>query len=524
MSESTTLNVETAYGTVSGLVENGIARFLGIPYAAAPRGIKRFAAPEPPASWTGVRAAHTFGATAPQLPPKGKVGELFPNPVVVGEDYLNLNVWTPGPRASGGAGAPVLVWIHGGGFTTGSNAVTAYNGAIFARDGVVCVSVNYRLGIEGFGYVADAPTPANRGLFDQIAALEWVRDNIARFGGDPDNITVAGESAGGMSVLTLLSLGTGLFHKAIVESGSAHSAQTREDATLVTAEVAERLRIEPTAEALAAVPVDDLLLAQEAVSEDIAATTDPERFGASTIASCGLGFMPVIDGELLHRAPIDALAGGAGGEIPLLMGTTTEEFRIFVVPTSLVSWPGEKPFRDRLAAYGVPGDFYDRYAETNVQPYVRTMPSGIACAVLTDRMFRIPTIRAAEARADASAATYLFEFGWRTDTAPNLVGVKLGACHSLPLPFVWDTLDNPDSAMLTGDSPPQELADALHGRWVEFARSGEPAAWAPYDTIQRPVMVFEHNNEPSIEVVNDPRGTERELWKDHLHPTSDDQG
>ncbi|QKV90875.1 carboxylesterase/lipase family protein [Streptomyces sp. NA02950] len=520
MSESTTIHVATAYGTVSGLVENGIARFLGIPYAAAPRGIKRFAAPDPPVSWTGVRAAHTFGATPPQLPMKGKLGELFLNPVVEGEEYLNLNVWTPDPGATG---APVLVWIHGGGFTTGSNAVTAYNGATFARDGVVCVSVNYRLGVEGFGYVADAPVPANRGLLDQIAALEWVRDNIAHFGGDPGNVTVAGESAGAMSVLTLLSLGTGLFHKAIAESGSAQIVQTREDAALVTAEVAERLRIEPTAEALAALPVHDLLLVQEAVSEDIAATADPERFGASTIASCGLVLMPVIDGELLHRAPLDALAEGAGQDTPLLMGTTTEEFRILVVPTSLVGCPDEKPFRDRLAAYGVPADFYDRYAEHDIPPYTRNMPSGIACAVLTDRMFRIPTIRAAEARADATAATYLFEFGWRTDTAPNPLGVKLGACHSLPLPFAWDTLDNPDSAMFTGDSPPQELADALHGRWVEFARTGRPAGWAPYDTIRRPVMVFRRDNEPSNETVDDPRGTERELWKDHLHPSSGGQ-
>ncbi|WP_269856824.1 carboxylesterase/lipase family protein [Streptomyces sp. RPT161] len=515
MSETITI-VETAYGPVSGIVESGIARFLGIPYAAAPQGVQRFAAPEPPARWTGVRAAHEFGATAPQLPVRGKLGELIRNPVVEGDEHLNLNVWTPTP--GGTRSLPVLVWIHGGGFITGSSAVTAFDGATFARDGVVCVSVNYRLGVEGFAYVEDAPAQANRGLLDQIAALEWVRDNIERFGGDPDDVTVAGESAGAMSVLTLLSLDLGLFHKAIVESGSAHIVQTRQDAALVTAEVAERLRVDSTAHALADVPVRELLLAQQAVCDDVATTVNARRFGVSTIAACGLAFMPVIDDTLLHRAPIDATAEGAGHGIPLLMGTATEEFRLFLAPTPLAARPEERPFRDSLRAYGVPADFYDRYAETNAPPYVRDSPLDIACAVLTDRVFRIPSIRVAEARAQAPAPTHLFEFGWRTDSAPNAPGVEFGACHSLPLPFAWDTLDNPDSREFTGLNPPRELADALHSRWVEFARAGELSGWAPYDTSQRPVMVFHRNGQPGNEVVRDPHGNERELWKDHLNP------
>ncbi|MEU1629702.1 carboxylesterase family protein [Streptomyces sp. NPDC020096] len=461
MPETIGIKVETVYGPVSGITENGIARFLGIPYAATPKGIKRFAAPEAPNSWAAVRPAHEFGATAPQLPLKGKLGEFLADPVIEGNEYLNLNVWTPGPDATA---LPVLVWIHGGGFTTGSSARSIYDGATFARDGVVCVSINYRLGVEGFAYIEDASAPANRGLLDQIAALEWVWDNIERFGGDPNNISVSGESAGAMSVLTLLSLNLGLFRKAIVQSSSAHVAQTRQDAAMVTSEIIARLGIEPTAHALADVPVHELLLAQDAVCDDIATTADAQRFGASTIAGCGLAFMPVIDDTLLHHAPIDAIADGAGHDIPLLIGTTTEELRFFVIPTPLAAWSDEKPFRDRLQAYGVPANLYDSYAETDIPPYVRNRPSDIACAVLTDRAFRIPLARVAEARAEAPATTHLFEFGWRSDTAPNTLGIELGACHSLPLPFAWDTLDKPDSRELTGQHPPQELANALHGR------------------------------------------------------------
>ncbi|MER5932002.1 carboxylesterase family protein [Streptomyces sp. NPDC002054] len=511
----------TTFGIVSGRVEDGITRFLGIPYAAAPIGPNRFAAPVPPEPWDGVRAAHAFGPTPPQPPLKGKLGELFPNPVIEGDDWLNLNVWTPGTEA--GLRRPVLVWIHGGAFTTGSSAVTAYNGATFARDGVVCVTVNYRLGVDGFGYIPDAPVPANRGLLDQISALEWVRDNIAGFGGDPDDITLAGESAGAMSVLALLSLDRrGLFHKAIVESGSGHIGQTVEDARLVTAAVAAKLGVGLTAEALAGVDIPELIEKQDEVSDEVAVSADPKRFGASTVAACGMSFMPVIDGELIERLPIDAIRDGAGGSVPLMIGTTAEEFRLFVVPTPLVSLPDADFFRARIAAYGAPADLYDRYAETNVEPYVRNMPSGIACAVLTDRMFRIPACRVAEARFDAPAATYVFEFGWRTPTAPNPARVKLGACHSLPLPFAWDTLDNPDSRAFTGPNPPQELATALHWRWAEFTETGSVAQWPAYDAIQRPVMTFHRNNRPGEEIVSDPRGTERELWKDQLTPVDTD--
>ncbi|MFV0131512.1 carboxylesterase/lipase family protein [Streptomyces sp. HMX112] len=513
MSEQKTVEAETAHGRVSGLVTADGACFLGIPYAAAPTGNLLFAAPVPPQRWPGVRDAHTFGATAPKPPLGGRLGEITSDPDVAGEDCLNLNVWTPDPTASG---LPVLVWIHGGGFTTGSAAVPSYDGATFARDGVVCVSFNYRLGVYGFGHLPDAPAPANRGLLDQIAALTWVRDNIAEFGGDPGNVTVAGESAGAMSILALLSRDDGLFHKAIVQSGTAHLGQTPEDAGKVLKAVADELGTEPTAEALTEVDTEQLLKAQNTVSADISKGPDAVTYGPSTMASCGLSFMPVIDGEVLPRRPIDAIADGAGSGVPLLMGTTTEEFRLFVVTTALVGWNLPVLYSKHLKAYSVPDGSWEEYKKGNTGTYPRNAALGVACALLTDRMFRIPTYRVAEARADADAApTHLYEFGWRSPVTPNRLHVKIGACHSLGLPFIWDTLALPDSQKLTGPNPPQSLATALHQVWTDFAKTGH-VPWAAYDTAKRPVMTYARdNNAGTNQVVEDPRRSEREWWDGH---------
>lgn len=516
MSEQSTVEVETAYGRVSGLVKDGIARFLGMPYARAPIGELRFAAPVEPQPWTGVRTAHEWGATAPKPPLGGRLGEILSDPSVEGDDWLNLNVWTPDPD---GSPLPVLVWIHGGGFTTGSSAVPAYDGATFARDGLVCVTINYRLGVDGFGYMPDAPAPANRGLLDQIAALTWVRENIARFGGDPGNVTVCGESAGAMSVLALLSRDDGLFHKAIVQSGNAHIGQTPQDAALMIGAVADRLGVEATAEALAGVQIEELVKAQSDVSADVSTTANPTTYGASTIASCGMSFLPVIDGDVLPRLPITAIADGAGSRVPLLMGTTTEEFRLFIVTSALVSVLLPGPFKERVKAYGAPNTAYDGYKDNGTAAYPRNAPSGVASAVLTDRMFRIPSYRVAEARTGGGAApTYLYEFGWRSAVTPNDVNVQLGACHSLDLPFAWDTLALPENRKFTGANPPQNLADALHGAWADFARTGQ-VSWKKYDLDERPVMTYRYNNTSADQVVNDPRSGERTLWDGHLDPS-----
>ncbi|MDG4865020.1 carboxylesterase family protein [Streptomyces sp. T-3] len=513
-----TPEVTTEYGTVAGIREDGIARFLGIPYAAPPVGDRRFAEPQPPTVWTGVRDAYAFGPTPPKpaLDPESEMAKLMPEPVIDGDDWLSVNVWTPRPEAD--AGLPVMVWIHGGAFTTGSSAVTGYDGASFARDGVVCVSLNYRLGVDGFAYIEGAECPANRGLRDQEFALQWVRRNIHEFGGDANNITVFGESAGAMSILAHLSRDTGLFHRAIVQSGTAHIAQTVEDAKRVSGAIAKELgKPAATKEHLAGVPMAELIAAQAAVNADVVTNANKEKYGASTIASCGMSLMPVIDGDYLTQAPIAAIAEGAGERVELLLGTNSEEFRLFVMPTWMVAWTDPILFRVRLGQYGVPDGSYARYrdSEYNVEPYKRPKAPGIACAVLTDRMFWIPTIRIAEARSGAAAGTHVYEFGFRSPTEPNEYGIELGASHALELPFMWDTLGNGDSQYLTGAAPPQELADAMHRAWVRFARTGE-TDWAAYDTEARSVMAFWRDNQPQNIVVHDPRSGERLHWEGEL--------
>ncbi len=230
--------VSTSYGTLRGQVRDGVTSFLGIPYAASPTGSLRFRAPVPPEPWSGVREAVAYGATPPKPDYPPPFDTLFAEPNIAGDDWLNLNVWTPDPGASG---LPVMVWIHGGAFANGNSAIPLYDGHAFARDGLVLVSINYRLGVDGFALLPDSP--ANRGLLDQIAALEWVRSNISAFGGDPANVTIFGESAGGMSVTTLLAMpgAAGLFSKAIAQSGAAQAAAAPADAALVTTELGKAL-------------------------------------------------------------------------------------------------------------------------------------------------------------------------------------------------------------------------------------------------------------------------------------------
>ena len=503
--------VDTRHGKVGGTVEKGVARFLGIPYAAAPFGPNRFRAPVTPSTWDGVLPAKAYGPTPPKPVSPKPFSELLRDPIVPGEGCLNLNVWTPDP---GACGLPVMVWIHGGSFRTGSSTVTKYNGATFARDGVVCVTINYRLGVEGF---ADLPgAPANRGLLDQIAALEWVQENIARFGGDPGKVTIFGESAGGMSVTTLLSLdrGQGLFHRAIAQSGAGHNAQSAADAALLANELARRLKVAPSAEGLATKSPEEIITVQTEITNDILANPNPDRWGQTTVVAGGLSFFPVVDGELLTQRPIDAIASGAGQNVHVLTGTNTEESRLFVIPNplALLSLATKPQAMNTLATYHVPTEFYDIYQAN--RPGTGDTPAAITCAVLTDLFFRIPAYRLAEVRANAPTATHVYEFAWRTPSSYNQY--ELGACHAVELPFMWDTLYSDGDLTLTGRTPPQELATEMHQIWVEFATSGN-LSWPRYDPATRPVLTFNVDQDAgklTTAVVHDPRRTERQLWTD----------
>ncbi|MEU3777101.1 carboxylesterase family protein [Streptomyces sp. NPDC032472] len=455
--------VRTGHGVVEGRTgPGGTAVFLGIPYAAAPVGALRFAAPQPPAAWDGVRDAGAYGPTAPKVPYPPTFAALLPDPEVPGEDCLNLNVWTPAPAP--GARLPVMVWLHGGALTRGSSAVPVYDGTAFARDGVVLVSANYRLGVLGYGLFPDAP--ANRGLLDQIAALTWVRENIEAFGGDPARVTVFGESAGAISTGALLAAprATGLFAQAALQSG-APEVLPRERVRAVVRRMASLLKVPATAGAFAQVPLPDLLAAQGAVL----------RRSSPLVAGPAFGL--VADPDTLPADPLEAAA--ARDDVPLLLGWTSEEYRLWLAPT------GALRLLDRFGPLTV---VLARARSGKDRAAVRALraalpgagPAELAGQLLTERLLRDPLRRLAGAR--RSAPSFVYEFAWPS-------GVPgLGSCHALELGFVFDTLSVPESAWLAGPDAPQELADRMHAAWVRFAVAGDPG-WPAWNG-DGPPMVF----------------------------------
>jgi para-nitrobenzyl esterase len=495
--------VTTRQGAVRGRHVDGVFAFKGIPYAAPPFGPNRFRPPQPSASWDGVRDALAYGPTAPKPPYPAPFDALLTEPVIPGEDCLNLSIWTPTLE---GAALPVMVWIHGGSYRNGSGAVPTYDGTHFARDGVVCVTLNYRLGVDGFLALDDGI--ANLGLLDQIAALRWVQDNIAAFGGDPSRVSIFGESAGGMSVSTLLAMpqATGLFSRAIAQSGAAHYALPMETAKRMGSYLAEALGVEPTREAIAAVPLEQIAQAQIALRADQVARPDPARWG-ETLAT-GMLFQPVIDGDILDALPITRIAGGSGAGVDLLVGSNSEEYRFFIVPPGLVDLVTDDYLAAAVVGFGLPVE--RALATYRAAAGVDASPGDLLAAIVTDRLFRIPAIRMAEARATGPAATYVYEFAWRSPQFDK----RLGACHALEIAFVFDNLAQPDNEPLVGSEPPQPLADAMHAAWVAFARNGNPETsglpdWPRYDVTRRATMRFD--TAPSV--VEDPGAAERALWE-----------
>ena len=487
--------VDTAYGPVRGISRDGVRAFLGIPYAAPPVGRARFEAPRPPEPWTEPRDATAHGPAVLQSPYPAPMDRLLPSSVTPPEDgdALTVSVWTPEVADR----LPVLVWIHGGAFVRGASFVATYDGSAFARDGVVLVSIQYRLGAAGFAVIDGAPT--NRGLRDQVLALEWVRDNVAAFGGDPGQVTIMGESAGAMSVADLVAspAAQGLFHRAICQSGAGISVCAQQDARLPAAALAARLGVEPTVDGLADVAPADLLAAQNAVGLAVLLDPNPATWGASVI-SAGLGIMtwfPCLDEDLVPRVPVAAIA--AGSAVPLLTGTTSEEFRLFTVPSGLAGSITEEALPAILGRFGFSAATYMAYAAARPG----ASPGDVVVAMLTDAAFTVPMLDLAAATTSAGQPAYVYEFGWPTTIS------DLGACHALELSFVFDTLPGGAAYLLTEDAP-QPLADRMHAAWVAFARDGDPGwpAWRPDDgAVQR----FDTQDE----LVHDPRAAEIALWR-----------
>jgi len=487
----------TTKGEVEGRVKEGVVLFAGIPYAAPPVGELRFKASQPHEPWEGVRLAQRFGPAAPQLPGEGLTNRM---PVRWDEDCLTLSVSTPavddGRRA-------VLVWIHGGGYRTGQCGIPWYNGARFAANGdIVVVSFNYRLGALGFTHLArfgdEYATSGLIGTLDQVAALEWVRDNIEAFGGDPDNVTIAGESAGAFSVGTLLGLprAAGLFRRAILQSGAAHHTLPVEAAEKVTGLFCEALGVR-SADDLHAASVEDILKVQTKVDAELGQ-------GAGLVNKLGVPvgpFYPVVDGSVLPVSPLEAIQQGASADVPVLIGTNRDE-------ATLWGYGDIDEERLRKLTIRLGGD------EQMLAAYQAARPSASANDVLigitTDHMFRIPAIRLAEARATHGRRTWMYLFAWES----RAFGGRLKATHALEIPFAFDNLDKLGVDVFLGEGPtPQHVADAMHAAWTSFIRTGDPNCdalpdWPAYDTRRRATMVFDNVSE----AVDDPSSIERRLW------------
>ncbi|MGE0740385.1 MAG: carboxylesterase/lipase family protein [Hyphomonadaceae bacterium] len=478
--------VTIASGALRGAEEGGVVRFLGVPFAAAPVGTLRFASPAPHAGWNGVRDAMAKGPVAPQPTPSPEEMEralpglditpLIGDGWVEGDEYLLANIWAP----SAAVAAPVMVFIHGGAFTGGCGSADVYDGSAFARAGVICVTINYRLGIEGFLPIPGAPT--NLGLRDQIFALAWVRDNIAAFGGDPANVTVFGESAGAMSVANLVAspLARGLFKRAIIQSGHGHMVRPIDVAQRLVKKLAAMLRITPDVAGFRSRAVADCLKAQAKISQPTARINLRNADGREP--AFGLSrFLPVYGDDVLPQHPIVALQSGVGAEVDVLIGTNTEEMNLYFVPSGVrrkigkflahfVVRAAEPRGGDVLKAYGVnqrgkrPGDAFTE--------------------ALTDLVFRLQARRFARAH---RGRTHMYEFAWRS----RAYNGELGACHAIELPFVFDTLSTVSGPKgLAGENPPQELALRMNKLWVDFAKTGH-LPWPAYDDATRLVCTVD---------------------------------
>ena len=458
--------VEIVAGAVRGVwrgepgSRGGSAAFLGIPFAKAPTGDLRYAAPVPPEPWEGVRDATEYGATAY----RGPVGiTLIPEPAIPGDATLNVNVFTPVP---GGRDAllPVLVWIHGGGYTSGSPASPWYDGRAFNRDGIVTVTISYRLGFDGFGHIAGAPS--NRGVRDWLAALEWVRDNVAAFGGDPERVTIAGQSAGGGAVLTLLGMPAAqdLFHSAWALS-SALVDVTPERSRTLSAKLANLAGVPPTRDGFTSVAEQTLHdLQQKAATPD-----SPDRLApVRAVLEDGLSWGPVIDGDLIIRPTIDSIASGVGADKPLVLGSTDDEFTMMIdsLERALRLLPAELA----LLMLDVPKQRRRAYLADNIAQR-RKGTAALLGRYATDVIFRSTVVRVADARGEAS--TWVYRFSWPSPT-------RRWALHCLDVPFWFDCLDEKAVPIIAGDSPPRRLADAVHGAAVGLIRTGEPGwpAWS----------------------------------------------
>jgi para-nitrobenzyl esterase len=487
--------VRTTAGVVRGRWENDLAVFRGIPFAAPPVGEARFTAPRPAPGWPGVRDATSFGPPPPQEP-----SELSPRAGSpdrpAGDDWLTVNIWTPDPDPGGHRS--VMVWIYGGGYQLGS--ADTYDASQIALTGdLVVVTFNYRVGIEGFARIAGAP--ANRGLLDQVAALRWVQANIAAFGGDPDQVTICGESAGGGSVAALMVMPSakGLFRRAIAQSvpGPFFSDPLAQD---IAAAIAAEIGLRPTVGDLSGVEPWTLPAAGAALAAKMRNNAD--RWGPVAFES---PFAPVVDGEVLPTAPWEGLAAGAGRGVDLIVGHTRDEYRLFMLISGQSGMIDDTEAEFALREFGPGADSKRAYREA----FPAASAEELYTLVRSDRLFRMPSLHLAEAQVAGGGLAFAYELTW---PVPGDGGV-LGACHGLDLPLLFGTFATATGSILLGPAPPPEaeaLGIRLRADWTAFAATGDPG-WPQYDPQRRLVQVYDV--EPAVTAY--PEEASRRLWQDY---------
>jgi len=479
--------VRTSAGVVGGRWENAVAVFRGIPYAEPPVGSRRFAAPVAAQRWDGIRDAGEFGPPVPQAAHSEESA-----------DCLTLNVWSP---ELGAVGLPVMVWIHGGKYLEGSSANPHYDGALLAASGVVVVSMNYRVGVEGFAHIAGAPN--NRGILDQVAALRWVQDNVAAFGGDPGNVTVFGESAGGGSVAALLvmPLAAGLFRRAIAQSmpGTYFSEGL---AAAISAAIAAELGVCATVGELADIPPRAVVDATDAVLQKMPQFID----SWGPMVTTPTPFSPVVDGVLLPDAPWRALAGGAARDVELLVGHTRDEYSLSM-PDGVVTDEQVTAALEHLAPRSdASGGYRAAYPDAT--------PGQLYELVNCDWLFRMPSQHLAEAAHTGGGPVWLYELCWSFNREER-------ASHSLDLLLVFGTLSVDDvrghrSVRPNAASEVSRVSEQMRSDWVKFATMGNPG-WAPYDPGMRSTRVYDAD--PTTEPYPEERS--RRIWQAHQFDTLD---
>lgn len=504
--------IEVAGGRIRGGEDRGTWRFAGVPYAAAPVGSLRWRPPQPVAPWSGVRSAEDFGPIAPQTSPIS--GLAIPGePVEQSEDCLALNVWTPGLDGR----RPVMIWLHGGSFLSGSGGSVLFRGADLALVGdVVVVTLNYRLGALGFlthpalADGATGTTAANWALQDQVAALRWVRAHAASFGGDPDNITLFGESAGSMAAAALLAAPSarGLFHRAILQSGPPYTHNIGRAGRLA-ADFLAVLGLGATVDrrVLESVPAADLVGAAQALGDR-----------PPTPGELPMPFLPVVDGTFLPCEPLEAVAAGAARHVPLLGGSNRDEVSLYSLNRQNINDLDGHSLVERLAEAAPtaqPSDVVAAYEAALRSRGEPATPRAVWTAAATDLVFRWPLLRLAAAQAIHQPATFVYLFTWVTP----FMGGQLGSCHGLDLPFVFGGVRHPAIAAFTGGGPEAEaLATQMERAWAAFARSGDPSvdadvggagAWPRWEPERRRTMVLGPGGGP----VEGPRDEELTVWE-----------